>query len=116
MIKQGWCVSNILMGVGSWGFLKNSSRDSYSIAIKGTHSIVDGLPVSMQKNPKTAMNSKKSACGLLRVEKENNEYVLYENQTPEQFETGELKLSFRDGQFVNFQVWKGIKERAVSGI
>lgn len=116
MIKQGWCVSNILMGVGSYGFLRGASRDSYSIAIKGTHSIVDGLPVSMQKNPKTAMNSKKSACGLLRVEKENNEYVLYENQTPEQFETGELKLSFRDGKFVNFQVWKDIKERAVAGL
>ena len=116
MVAKGWCVSNVLMGVGSYGFLRGASRDSYSIAIKGTHSIVDGLPVSMQKNPKTAMNSKKSACGLLRVEKENGEYVLYENQTPDQFETGELKLSFRDGQFVNFQVWKDIKERAVSGI
>lgn len=116
MIKQGWCVSNILMGVGSWGFLKNASRDSYSIAIKGTHSIVDGIPVSMQKNPKTAMNSKKSACGLLRVEKQNGEYVLYENQTPEQFETGELKLSFRDGVFTNFQVWKDVKERALAGL
>lgn len=116
MIARGWCISNVLMGVGSWGFLKNASRDSYSIAIKGTHSIIDDLHVSMQKNPKTALDSKKSARGLLRVEKENGEYVLYENQTMEQFETGELKLSFRDGKFVNFQIWKDVKARALAGL
>ena len=116
MIQRGWCVSNVLMGVGSWGFLKNASRDSYSIAIKGTHSVVDDLEVSMQKNPKTALDSKKSARGLLRVEKENGEYVLCENQTHEQFQTGELKLSFRDGKFVNFQEWKNVKSRALAGL
>ena len=116
MVEAGWCVSNVLMGVGSWGFLKNASRDSYSIAIKGTHSIVNGRDVSMQKNPKTALNSKKSARGRLRVELVNGDYVLHENQTQEQFETGELKLAFRNGKIVNFQSWKEVKERAHVGL
>lgn len=116
MVKRGWCVSNVLMGVGSWGFLKNASRDSYSIAIKGTHSIVDDLDVSMQKNPKTALDSKKSACGRLRVELVDGSYVLHQNQTQEEFETGELKLAFRNGKVVNFQVWNEVKARALAGL
>lgn len=97
MVDQGWCVSNVLFGVGSWGYLDRSSRDSYSQALKGTNSFVDGEQISMQKNPKTAANSKKSAKGLLRVELENGEYVLYDQQTPEQEEQGELKTVFKDG-------------------
>lgn len=116
MALRGWCVSNVLMGTGSWGFLKNASRDSYSIAIKGTHSIINGEDVSMQKTPKTAMNSKKSARGRLRVELVNGDYVLHENQTQEQFETGELKLAFRNGEILNFQNWEDIKARAFAGL
>lgn len=116
MAAAGWCVSNVLMGTGSWGFLKNSSRDSFSIAIKGTHSIVDGIDISMQKNPKTALNSKKSARGRLRVEKVDGDYVLFENQTADEFNQGELKIAFRDGKIVNFQIWKDIQARALAGL
>ncbi|UKM62634.1 putative nicotinate phosphoribosyltransferase [Aeromonas phage P19] len=116
MAAAGWCVSNVLMGTGSWGFLKNASRDSFSIAIKGTHSIVDGIDISMQKNPKTALNSKKSARGRLRVEKVDGDYVLFENQTADEFNQGELKLAFRDGKIVNFQIWKDIQARALAGL
>lgn len=97
MEGQGWCVSNLLMGIGSWGFLDRSSRDNFSQALKGTHSIVNGEGISMQKNPKTAANSKKSAKGLLRVEKEGDNYILYDQQTPEQESQGELKTVFEDG-------------------
>ncbi len=105
MVDAGWCVSNILMGVGSWGFLKNSSRDTYGIAIKGTNSIVElegiDVPISMQKTPKTAMGSKKSAIGLLRVEFEDGKFVLYEDQTPEQEEQGLLQTILLNGELIN---------------
>ena len=100
MVEQGFCVSNILLGVGSWGFLDRSSRDSFNIAIKGTNSIVDGEEVSMQKTPKTAMGSKKSALGLLRVEKEDGKFVLYDQQTKEQEQQGLLETVFLDGKLV----------------
>jgi hypothetical protein len=60
MKEQGFCVSNVLFGVGSWAFLQDSSRDSYSFAIKGSNSIVNGEELSMQKTPKTAASSKTS--------------------------------------------------------
>lgn len=98
MKEQGFCVSNVLFGVGSWAFLEASSRDSYSFAIKGSNSIVDGEQLSMQKTPKTAATSKTSARGLLRVEKEGDDFVLYDQQTPEQEKQGELKTVFKDGE------------------
>lgn len=112
MVAEKWCVSNVLMGVGSWGFLKDSSRDTYGFAIKGTHSIVDGLPLSMQKEPKTAMAFKKSARGLIRVEWEDGKYVQYDNQTPEQEAQGELQIIFRDGVLHNHTTWEEIRKRA----
>jgi len=101
MKEQGFCVSNVLFGVGSWAFLQDSSRDSYSFAIKGSSSIVDGEELSMQKTPKTAATSKTSAKGLLRVEKEGDNFVLYDQQTPEQEQQGELKTVFKDGHLVS---------------
>ena len=100
MVNKGWCVSNVLFGVGSWGFLDRSSRDNYSQALKGTHSIVDGKGVSMQKTPKTAANSKKSAKGLIRVEKEDGKFVQYDQQSWEEERQGELKTVFLDGEIV----------------
>jgi nicotinamide phosphoribosyltransferase len=100
MVKRGWCVSNCLYGVGSWGFLDRSSRDSFSQALKGTHSVVNDKDVSMQKNPKTAVGSKKSACGLLRIEKENGKFVQYDKQTVEQEQQGLLETVFLDGKLV----------------
>ncbi len=97
MVEMGYCVSNLLLGVGSWGFLDRASRDNYSIAVKGCHSVIEGVETPMQKNPKTAANSKKSAKGLLRVEREGDNYVLYDQQTPEQESQGELKTVFEDG-------------------
>lgn len=100
MVNKGWCVSNVLFGVGSWGFLDRSSRDSFSSALKGVHSIVEGEGISMQKNPKTACGAKKSAKGLLRVELEGGVYKLHDQQTPEQEQQGELKTVFKDGVLV----------------
>jgi nicotinamide phosphoribosyltransferase len=111
MEKAGWCVSNVLFGVGSWGFLDRSSRDNYSQALKGTHSVVNGQDISMQKNPKTAANSKKSAKGLLRVELEDGEYVLYDQQTPEQEKLGELQTVFKDGKLIKETSLAEIRER-----
>jgi len=110
MAMQGWCVSNVLFGVGSWGFLKNSSRDSYGIAVKGTHSTVGENPLSMQKSPKTGQSFKKSAKGLLRVEREDGKFVLYDQQTPEQEKQGCLETVFCDGALVRDQSLSEIRE------
>ena len=116
MVSQGWCVSNVLFGVGSWGYLDRSSRDSYSQALKGTDSIVNGEQISMQKNPKTALNSKKSAKGLLRVELEDGKYVLYDQQSPEQEQQGELQTVFKDGELLRKTTLSEIRQRVSDSI
>lgn len=112
MVADGWCVSNVLYGVGSWGFLDRSSRDSFSQALKGVHSVVGELDVSMQKNPKTANGSKKSAKGLLRVELEDDNFVQYDQQTSEQETTGVLSSVFLDGSIVRSTPLVEIRNRA----
>lgn len=118
MEAKGWCVSNVLFGVGSWGFLDRSSRDSYSMAIKGTHSIVDGKPISMQKNPKTAQGSKKSAKGLLCVTGTNGNYVLEDDVTPEREMSADnqLKVVFLDGFLVKPTTLKEVRARVAETI
>ncbi len=80
--------------------MDRSSRDSFSQALKGTHSVVNGKDVSMQKNPKTAVGSKKSAKGLLRVERVDGKLVQYDQQTREQEQQGLLEVVFEDGKLV----------------
>lgn len=111
MVDQGWCVSNVLFGVGSWGFLDRSSRDSFSQALKGTHSVVHGKDISMQKNPKTAVGSKKSAKGFLRVERLEDSYVLFDQQTLTQESEGLLEVVFEDGKIVRETSLSEIRER-----
>lgn len=111
MASRGWCVSNVLFGVGSWGFLDRSSRDSYSQALKGTHSVVNGQDVSMQKNPKTAIGSKKSAKGLLRVERIDGQLVQFDQQTPEQEAQGLLETVFLDGELIRTTTLSEIRQR-----
>lgn len=100
MVEKGWCVSNVLFGVGSWGFLDSSSRDSYSQALKGTHSVVEGESLSMQKNPKTASESKKSAKGFLKVTKEGSDFVVTDNVSESEEKEGLLEVVFLDGYII----------------
>lgn len=68
------------------------------------------LELMFSKDPKTD-SGKKSAKGLLRVEYENGEYVLYDQQTPEQEKLGCLKTVFKDGKLVNPTTIAEIRER-----
>lgn len=110
MEEMGFCVTNVVFGVGSWSKLDRSSRDSYSLALKGGYSVVDGEGFSMNKTPKTDM-SKASREGLLRVEEENGKFVTYDNQTPEQEQQGELQVVFEDGTLYNETSLSEIRSR-----
>lgn len=68
--------------------------------MKATWCEVDGEGLDIFKDPATDSGTKKSAKGLLRVEKEDGRFVLYDQQTPEQEAQGELKTVFKDGKLV----------------
>lgn len=104
MEEQGWCVGNLFFGIGSWAFLKDSSRDTYGIACKATNSVVEGKEVPMQKTVTTS-SYKQSARGRLRVEfnPETDRFVLFQNQTEEQEQQGELQPVFRNSTMVRME-------------
>ena len=99
-----------MFGIGSFTY-QYVTRDSYGTAMKATWGVVNGEAREISKNPKTDNGIKKSAVGLLRVEKEGTDYVLYDRQTPEQEQQGALKEVFRDGKLLIFQTFSEIKER-----
>lgn len=98
--QKGFASSNIVFGIGSFTY-QYVTRDTFSFAMKATNGIVNGNQRAIFKDPKTDASGKKSARGLLRVEIENDEYVLYDNQTPEQEGRGLLKTIFEDGKLMS---------------
>jgi nicotinamide phosphoribosyltransferase len=51
----------------------------------------------------------------MRVELEDGEYVLYDQQTPEQEKQGELRTVFLDGKLVKAVTLQQIRERIAKG-
>ncbi len=93
---KGYASSNCVFGVGSWTY-GCRSRDDLGIAIKATWAQVDGQGYDIYKDPKTDDGLKKSARGLLRVDKVGNDYVLKDRCSREEEEGGELRTVFHDG-------------------
>ena len=107
---KGFASSNIVFGIGSFTY-QYQTRDSYGFAMKATYGIVNGEPIEIFKNPKTDSGIKKSAKGLLRVEKEGDDFVLYDQQTPEQEAKGLLTEVFRNGKVTVIQSLEEIRQR-----
>lgn len=97
---KGFASTNIVFGIGSYT-MQYVTRDSLGMAVKATYTEVDGKGYELFKDPVTDSGMKKSAKGLLRVEKEGDNFVLYDQQSWEQESQGELKVVFQDGQLYN---------------
>lgn len=102
--------SVIVFGVGSYTMNYNT-RDSLGIAVKATYQEVNGVGYELFKAPKTDSGMKNSAKGLLRVEFEDGNFVLYEQQTKEQEEQGCLKTVFEDGKLLVDESFDTIRNR-----
>lgn len=100
--KKGFATLNIVFGVGSYS-LNMISRDFLGMAIKATNQIVNVHGVDLDhpiyKDPKTD-TSKKSARGLLKVYKNEDGKIVFDDmQTREQEETGLLSKVYENGEF-----------------
>jgi nicotinic acid phosphoribosyltransferase len=93
MRQQGWASENIVFGIGSYTY-QYHTRDTFGIAYKTTWGQINGVPIETMKDPVTDRGTKKSAKGLLRVEKEGDDFVLYQQQTREQEQQGALQTVF----------------------
>ncbi len=96
---KGFASTNVVFGVGSYT-MQYLTRDSLGLAVKATYAEVCGVGYELFKDPITDSGMKKSAKGLLRVEQEGSNFVLYDQQTKEQEQQGALQTVFKDGKLV----------------
>jgi nicotinamide phosphoribosyltransferase len=114
LINKGFASSNIVFGIGSYTY-QHVTRDTLGTAVKATWGIVDGEPRNLFKKPKTDSGMKNSACGLLRIEKEHGNFVLYDNQTVEQEAEGRLVTVFENGKLLVDHKFADIRKRLLEG-
>ena len=110
MEEKGFAASNIVLGVGSYTY-QYLTRDNFGFAMKATWGQVNGEGRDIYKNPVTDNGTKKSARGLLRVEKTKNGFELFDQQTQEQEKQGELKTVFKNGALTVDQSLMEIRDR-----
>lgn len=110
LAKKGYASSNVVFGIGSYTY-QYLTRDSFGFAIKATAGTVNGEFREIQKDPVTDSGTKKSACGYIRVEEVEGEFVQHDRQTREQMEGGALEVVFRDGEMVKQDTFSAIRNR-----
>lgn len=121
LAEKGFASTNVVFGIGSFTY-QYMTRDTFGSAIKATYSEVNGKGHNLFKDPVTDKGSmKKSAEGLLRVEKmfqfDANtglvgapNYVLFDKQTWERENQGELKTVYLNGKMVKETTLAEIRE------
>jgi nicotinamide phosphoribosyltransferase len=107
---KGFSSANIVFGIGSFTY-QFVTRDTFGSAVKATYGVVNGKGRELFKDPKTDSGMKKSARGLLRVEREGDKFVLYDQQSAEQESRGMLQTVFLDGVLTKEQTMQEIRER-----
>lgn len=96
-LKQKGFASQVVFGIGSYTYQYNT-RDTFGMAMKATYVEVNGEGRDIFKNPVTDDGTKKSATGLLRVDKENGRYILTDKVTWGDEKKGELETVFKNGE------------------
>ena len=112
---KGFASTNVILGIGSFTY-QFKTRDTFGFAMKATSVVVNGQRREIFKDPITDDGVKKSAKGLVKVIKEDNQYALVDQVTEEEEKQGELKVIYEDGRFrenVNLQT---IRERINNSI
>lgn len=96
-LKAKGFASQVVFGIGSYTYQYNT-RDTFGTAMKATYVVIDGEGREIFKNPVTDDGTKKSATGLLNVQKENGRFVLYDKVSWAEEAQSELKTVFKDGK------------------
>ena len=100
--------SKVVLGIGSYSF-QLVTRDTHGSAVKATSVVKNGKRLAIFKDPKTD-TKKKSAKGLLKVDKINGELVLLDDVSEEEEKQGLLEVVFEDGKLIKETDLKTIRE------
>ena len=119
---KGFASTNIVLGIGSFTYQYNT-RDTFGFAMKATYaerlmvdnSSLEGIIKGQEifKNPVTDDGTKKSATGLLCVQKnrKTGEYVLLDKVSWGQEIESELQTIYEDGDFQNQTTLTEIRQK-----
>ena len=110
LAAKGFASDNIVFGIGSYTFNYNT-RDTLGFAMKATYVEIDGVGSSIFKDPKTDNGTKKSAKGLLKVIKKEDNFVLQNDVTIDEEQEGELTPVFLDGKILISEDFSKIREK-----
>ena len=108
--QNGFASTNVVLGVGSFTYQYNT-RDTFGFAMKATYGEVDGEGRDIYKDPITDDGTKKSAKGLIKIIKENDQYKMLDQVSWEEEKEGELKEVFRDGKILVEEKLSAIRNR-----
>ena len=106
--------SKVVLGIGSYSY-QYVTRDTHGSAVKATSVVKNGERVAIFKDPKTD-TKKKSAKGLLKIERVNGEFVLFDDVTEFEESQGLLDVVFENGQLVKETTLAQIREMINSQI
>lgn len=107
---KGFASTNVVLGIGSFTYQFNT-RDTFGFAMKATSVVVNGERREIFKDPITDDGIKKSAKGLVKVDFVEGEYVLVDQVSVEEEQQGELKIIYKDGQFLNEVNLQEVRDR-----
>lgn len=110
LANKGFAANNVVFGIGSYTY-QYLTRDTFGFAMKATSGVVNGERRDIRKKPKTDGGIKNSACGLLRVEYIDGDFVLFDQQTEDQETCGALREVWRDGKLLVDESLAAIRAR-----
>ncbi|MEG3757214.1 nicotinate phosphoribosyltransferase [Pseudoalteromonas carrageenovora] len=90
--------SKVVLGIGSYSY-QYVTRDTHGSAVKATSVVKAGERLAIFKDPKTD-SKKKSAKGLLKIDRVNGELTLFDDVTEQEESKGLLEVVFENGKIV----------------
>jgi nicotinamide phosphoribosyltransferase len=110
MEAKGFCSTNVVFGIGSFTY-QYVTRDTYGLAIKATHCVVNGKPIEIFKDPATDSGKmKKSLKGLVNVYKNADGVFYVKDQQPAIDARNWLQIVFDDGVLKRDLTLRDIRE------
>ncbi len=90
--------SKVVLGIGSYSY-QYVTRDTHGSAVKATSVVKAGERLAIFKDPKTD-SKKKSAKGLLKIDRVNGELTLFDDVTEQEESKGLLEVVFENGKII----------------
>lgn len=122
--EKGFAVNNCTLGIGSYTYLGQVSRDSLGFCLKATHSVIDGGERQIYKDPITdkikGNNFKKSQKGMCYVYRDGDDILYTDEHTieelkDEKYSDNLLRPVFRNSELLVDESISVIRNRLHNG-